>query len=85
MRKDRQNYDQIFSVQSIIDHNGGTDNQFPFQLWLASPSNNPKYWAWSNGTNPDKMPHNAVSDHGPHCLLFIQQFLDTRSEMLWTF
>ena len=30
------------------------------------------------------MPHNAVSDQGPNCLLFILQFLDTHSEMLWT-
>ena len=32
-----------------------------------------------NSVDPDEMPQNAASHQGLHCLLLIQQFLDTTS------
>ena len=33
--------------------------------------------AWANSVDPDEMPQNVASQQGLHCLLLIQQFLDT--------
>ena len=35
--------------------------------------------AWANSVDPDKMPQKMASHQGLHCLLLIQQFLDTTS------
>ena len=35
--------------------------------------------AWANSVDPDETPQNEASHLGLHCLLFIQQILDTTS------
>ena len=35
--------------------------------------------AWANSVDPDETPQNAASHQGLHCLLIVQQFLDTTS------